>query len=394
MYKRATSVQSYSGKSRRKVSARTKPTPMQHNFDEEMMRRAIELARRGVGRVEPNPMVGCVLVGGGQVIAEGFHKRFGGPHAEIVALRGCEYSARGATAYVTLEPCCHHGKTPPCVEALIEAGVSRVVVGVGDPSSLVAGRGLRKLRRAEIRVEVGVEKRAAEELIAPFATVQTLGRPYVIAKWAQGLDGGLVPPPGESPWISCETSRKFAHRLRARVDAILVGSKTAFADDPLLTARGVLIRRVATRVVLDTRLRIAPSSKLVETSGETPTVVFTTSQRARSRKAKTLAGIGVEVVAVRERKRGLCLTDVMQNLARRGMTNVLVEGGPSVLDSFLRKKIVDEAFVFVAPRLVGSKASRGGNGRITASLRPQGVEAARSGVDLRYRWRLTSVASH
>ncbi len=331
-------------------------------------------------------MVGCVVVGDGKVMGEGFHKRYGGSHAEIVALRSCQVSPRGATVYVSLEPCCHHGKTPPCVDALIEAGVSRVVVGVLDPNPLVAGRSVRKLRRSGVKVEVGVEKQAALELLAPFSTVQTVGRPFVIAKWAEGLDGKLVTPVGESPWISCERSRKFVHRLRARVDAILVGSETVRTDDPQLTARGVAIRRVATRVVLDTRLRISPKSRLVKTASDAPVVVFTTTSRAVSSKGKTLLGKGVEIVGVAERKRGLCLMAVMRDLAGRGMTNVLVEGGPKVLDSFLRKKLVDEAFKFVAPTLAGDSI-RGG--WISANFKPLCVEVARSGVDLRYRWRLT-----
>ncbi len=354
------------------------------------MRRAIQLAQRGAGRVEPNPMVGCVVARRGKVLGEGFHRRFGGPHAEIVAIRACKQSVRGATLYVTLEPCCHEGKTPPCVDALIDAGVSRVVVGVRDPNPLVAGRSLRKLRRVGIKVDLGVEKQGAAELIAPFATVQTLRRPFIIAKWAEGLDGQLVTPRGVSPWISCETSRKFVHRLRARVDGILVGSETIRIDDPQLTARGVAIRRIATRVVVDSRLRIAPGSKLVATALDVPTIVFTTAECAVSRRAKTLAGKGVEVFAVRERKGGLCLSGVMRNLAKRGMTNVLVEGGPTILNAFLKKKIVDEAIVFVAPKLVGPKALCGDGGRVATGFRRDTGEVFRSGVDLRYRWRLTS----
>jgi len=356
-----------------------------------MMQRAIQLATRGMGRVEPNPMVGCVVTRGRRQIAQGYHRRLGGPHAEIVALRNCESPPRGATVYVTLEPCCHQGKTPPCVDALIEAGVSRVVVAVRDPNPRVKGRGLGKLRRAGIGVQVGVEKESAWELLAPFATLQTLHRPYVIAKWAQGLDGGLVTPSGDSPWISCGTSREFVHRLRARVDAIVVGSNTVCADDPQLTARDVPIRRRATRVVLDSRLRLATGSTLVRTAREVPTIAFTSSHTASSRKADRLTRRGVEVVGVREGKRGLFLADVMRNLADRQMTNVLVEGGPKVLASLFNRKIVDEAFVFVAPRFIGPKVSRNGDGRIGVGLTPRGVEIARSGVDLRYRWRFASI---
>jgi len=208
-----------------------------------MMARAIALAKRGEGRVEPNPMVGCVLVRRGQVISEGYHRRFGGPHAEIAALQACQENPRGATVYVSLEPCCHQGKTPPCTEALIEAEVKRVVVAVSDPNPAVAGRGIRRLRAARLAVQTGVLAEEAGELLAPYSTRMKLGRPYVIAKWAQSLDARLATDTGDSRWISCEHSRRMVHRLRSRVDAVLVGSGTVQADDPQLTARDVSLRR-------------------------------------------------------------------------------------------------------------------------------------------------------
>lgn len=184
------------------------------DFDRRMMARAVALARRGEGRVEPNPMVGCVVVRNRRVIGEGYHRRFGGPHAEIEALRFCTANPRGATLYVSLEPCCHHGQTPPCSDALIDARVVRVVVAVGDPNPVVQGRGIRRLRAAGIAVETGLLEREAAEVLAPYVTRMRLGRPYVIAKWAQSLDGKLATRTGDSRWISCEASRRSVHRLR------------------------------------------------------------------------------------------------------------------------------------------------------------------------------------
>ena len=280
-------------------------------FDREIMARAIALAKRGEGRVEPNPMAGCVVVRRGRIITTGYHRRFGGPHAEIEALRACGENPRGATVYVSLEPCCHYGKTPPCTQALIEAAISKVVIAVGDPSPEVSGRGIRQLRSAGITVQTGVLANEAHELLAPFTTRVRLGRPFVIAKWAQSLDGRLATPAGDSQWISCEASRRRAHRLRGRVDAVLVGSQTVLIDDPLLTARGVPVRRRATRVVLDSRLRLPNTCQLVATSKDIPTLVVTTTAKAATRKAESLRRDGVEVVSCRSRNGRVVLADAL-----------------------------------------------------------------------------------
>lgn len=360
-----------------------------------MMRRAIALARRGEGRVEPNPMVGCVVVRGGRVIGEGFHARFGGPHAEIKALHSCGSSPRGADVYVTLEPCCHVGKTAPCSEALIAARVGRVLIGLRDPFAVVNGRGVRALKRAGICVETGVLRDEAAEVIAPYLTRLISERPYVIAKWAQSIDGRLATRTGDSRWISGEVSRRRVHRLRARVDAILVGSNTVRKDDPMLTARDVVLRRRALRVVLDTRLRMLPSCQLVRTAADVPTLILTTAARARSPKAKTLTRKGVEVMGCRVKRGRLSLKACLRELARRGVTNLLVEGGASVLSSFLKAGLVDEANVFVAPKLIGdarapSLMNHFGAGRVEEAIIAQSVEVRRSGDDVQFRLRLTS----
>ena len=360
-----------------------------------MMARAIALAQRGEGRVEPNPMVGCVIVHKGRIIGEGYHRRFGGPHAELEALRACAPDPQGATVYVSLEPCCHHGKTPPCTDALIAARVAKVVVATRDPNPVVRGRGIRRLRAAGIDVETGVLEGQAAEVLAPYATRVRLGRPFVIAKWAQSLDGKLATRTGHSQWISCEASRHRVHRLRARVDAILVGSGTVLADNPLLTARGVAVRRRALRVVLDGRLRIPVKCQIVDTCSTVPTLVVTTSERMSTPKADRLRRCGIEVVACRSRGDRLQLDDCLRMLAGRQVTNVLVEGGPEVFTSLLDAGLVDEAFVFASPMLIGGHAAPsalGGAGASNpaAAITPRSVRIQRSGPDLLYRMRFAT----
>jgi diaminohydroxyphosphoribosylaminopyrimidine deaminase/5-amino-6-(5-phosphoribosylamino)uracil reductase len=359
-----------------------------------MMARAITLAKRGQGRVEPNPMVGCVIVRGGRIIGEGYHRRFGKAHAEVEALRDCSENPRGATIYVSLEPCCHTGKTPPCTTALIEAGIGKVVIGTRDPSPEVNGKGIRRLRAAGITVQTGALADEARELIAPFTTRSTLGRPFVIAKWAQSLDGRLGTSTGDSRWISCEASRHRVHQLRARVDAVVVGSGTVLTDNPRLTARGVSLRRRATRVVVDSRLRIPPECELVTTSENVPTLVVTTSQKAATKKSKTMRNAGVEIVACRARGGRVLLGDVLRKMAGREMTNVLVEGGPMFLGSLLEAGLVDEAFVFIAPILLGGVGSAGtlrnlGVRRVVDAARPRRVTTIKSGDDTLCHLRMT-----
>lgn len=362
--------------------------------DQYFMRRALLLARRGEGRVEPNPMVGCVICRDGRIIGEGFHRRFGGPHAEVDALRRCSKSPRHATLYVTLEPCCHVGKTPPCTSALVEAGIARVVVACRDPNPLVDGKGIAALRRAGIDVSVGVTQDDAAELLAPFATVQRLQRPYVIVKWAQSLDGKLATRTGESRWISGEAARRRVHRLRSRMDAILVGAGTVCADDPLLTARGVPLRRRALRVVCDGQLNLPIKCQLVVTARQVPTLVFTAMDNIESAKAQRLRASGVEVVGLRAAGTSRFLAGALRDLARRGVTNLLVEGGAQVLAGFLDARLVDEALVFVAPLLIGgTKAPSPWNGLGVAELAdarlPRLVSVTRLGHDHLFRLRLT-----
>lgn len=321
------------------------------------MRRALALAQRGEGRVEPNPMVGCVLARGGRIIAEGWHRRFGGAHAEVNALRAAAgASLSGATAYVTLEPCCITGKTPPCVDALIAARVRRVVAATLDPNPRVDGGGVRALRRAGVRVEIGLLRADAEDLIAPFRKLMLRRRPWVIAKWAQSLDGVIATHAGDARWISDLAARAHAHRVRGRVDAILVGVNTVLRDDPRLTCRHAAPRRVAARIVLDSSLRTPLSAALVRTARRQRTMIFCT-HAAPARRAQRLESAGCIVHATRADRGRVRIDDVLDTLGRAAMSKVLVEGGGETLGAFFDRRLIDEIHAYVAPSIVGGRAA-------------------------------------
>jgi diaminohydroxyphosphoribosylaminopyrimidine deaminase/5-amino-6-(5-phosphoribosylamino)uracil reductase len=324
--------------------------------DEVWMRRALALAEQGRGAVEPNPLVGAVVVRDGALVGEGFHQRYGGPHAEVGALAAAGGAARGATLYVTLEPCCHFGKTPPCTDAVLRAGVRRVVAAMADPFPAVAGRGAALLREAGVAVEVGLGEEQARRLNAPYLTLLAAGRPHVHAKWAMTLDGKIATHRGDSKWISNEASRRRAHALRGRMDAVLVGAGTALADDPLLTARPPG-PRTATRVVLDSAGRLPPKSNLVRTAMQTPTLVATTA-RMPSATADQLRRAGCEVLVQPDEGGKVGLPALLRELGRRRMTNLLVEGGGEVLGSFRDAGLIDEVHAFIAPRVLGGAAAR------------------------------------
>jgi len=334
--------------------------------DAEWMERACQLARLGEGHVEPNPMVGCVLVRDGQLLAEGYHARYGGPHAERQALSHLDQgAARGATAYVTLEPCCHYGKTPPCTEALIAAGVARVCCAVLDPFDQVAGRGVAQLRAAGIQVDVGCGQIEARQLMAPYLKRITQGLPFVIAKWAMSLDGRMATRTGDSRWISSEASRAHAHRIRGRMDAIIVGSRTAAIDDPLLTARPSGPRQPV-RVVVDSLARLQLNSQLARTAHETPVLIWT-SNAASETAVNALTQAGCRVVRGGELP-SQRLPDLLRFLAEHyAATNVLVEGGGELLGHFFDLDAIDEIQVYIAPRLIGGSAA-------TAPLSATGLE--------------------
>jgi len=321
--------------------------------DRDWMAEAQALAERGRGFVEPNPLVGAVVVRDGQLVGEGWHQRYGEAHAEVNALVAAGEAARGATLYVTLEPCCHFGKTPPCTEAVIRAGIARVVAAISDPFPQVAGQGAELLHQAGIAVDFGVCETEARRLNAPYLKLLAKGRPYVHAKWAMTLDGKIATRTGDSKWISTEASRLRVHALRGRMDAIVVGIGTVLADDPLLTVRPPG-QRTPVRVVLDHRGRTPPTSQLAKTARQTPTWIVTAGEPAPQ-----LAALGCEILTYPD------LAALLDEMGRRRMTNVLVEGGSGVLGSFFDAGEIDEVHAFVAPRLVGGTQGRtpiGGRG--------------------------------
>lgn len=357
----------------------------QKDLDQWHMRRALELAAQGRGRVEPNPMVGCVLARGAEVIAEGWHRMFGGPHAEIDALAVAGDRAAGATAYITLEPCCHFGKTPPCTEALITAGVRRVVAAMRDPFPAVSGRGAEQLVAAGIEVNFGVLEADARSLNAPYLKLVETGLPWVIAKWAMTLDGKIATRTGDSRWISGDVSRAWVHELRGRVDAIIVGSGTALRDDPLLTARPPG-PRTAARIVLDSQASLPPESQLVRTARDCPVIVAAASS-APAEKCERLAKTGCEVLSLAAATHAERLTKLLAELGRRRMTNVLVEGGGRLLGQFFDVGQIDEVHVFIAPRLIGGANAPSPIGGLGAAAIAEGlmldiVSRQQSGDDL------------
>jgi len=329
------------------------------------MQRALKLAARGQGIVEPNPMVGCVIARGDKILGEGYHKQFGGPHAEIEALAACKkagHKVAGADVYVTLEPCAHTGKTPPYVDALIEANVGRVIAAMRDPFPKVNGAGFTKLKKAKIAVETGLCEEQARELNQPFFKRLKTGVPWVIVKWAQTVDWNIATRTGDSKWISNEDSRHIAHEVRARVDAIIVGIGTVMQDDPMLTARDVKVKRMARRVVIDPTLKLTIDHQLVRSLHRKNGPPITIGARseildARPKRMIELEERGVEFLAlpVKEVDGGrFALRPLLKHLAaKHDATNIMVEGGGTVIGSLFAEDVVDEAMIFVGPKLLG-----------------------------------------
>lgn len=359
--------------------------------DEKYIERCFELARRGMGRVSPNPLVGCVIVRDGKLVAEGYHQRFGGPHAEVLALRKAGKKARGATLYVNLEPCSHHGKTPPCTEAIIAAGVKRVVASTKDPNPLVAGSGFEKLRKAGIQVHVGVLRNEAEELNEKFVTFMKTGFPFVGVKVAQTLDGKIADPFGRSKWITDEEARTYAHQLRTEYDAILVGAGTVQRDDPQLTVRKVQGRNPL-RVVLDGRLSVKPNAKVFKTrNAQTIVLTSTLAMKKYPRKVGQLTMRGVDVLSV-ERNTDLDPKAVLAVLGEMNISSVLVEGGAHTISRFLEEGLVQKVHCFIAPKILGAglEGWRLQSGRrLSQSIQLKNVRLRMVGKDLLLEGRIS-----
>lgn len=319
--------------------------------DEQFMRRALELAAKAMGRTSPNPLVGCVLVKDNQIIGEGFHHKAGTPHAEVHALSAAGNQANGATAYVTLEPCSHFGRTPPCADALINAKIKRVVVAMMDPNPLVAGQGLDRLREAGIQVDLGLMNLEAQRLNEVFIKAITTGLPFVIYKSAMTLDGKIATETGDSRWISNEASRNFAHQLRNYCDVILVGSETVHKDNPALTCRG-LNGKDPIRLIIDGSLRINENAKVLTSSPVSHCIIATTLSASKE-KIKRLDSLPLVDVWQYDTERYVPLNKLMRDLVRKGWTSVLLEGGGGLAGAMLQENLVNKVELFIAPKLVG-----------------------------------------
>jgi len=353
------------------------------------MRRALRLACQALGDTSPNPLVGAVVVRHGRVVGQGYHRRAGLPHAEVEALRQAGAQASGAILYVTLEPCNHVGRTPPCVDAVIAAGIRHVVIAMRDPNPLTNGQGIARLRRAGVRVETGMLAEEARRLNEPFVKYITRKMPWVIAKVAQSLDGKIATRTGESRWISSVASRQLVHRLRRQVDGIMVGVNTILRDDPLLSARSsARFARVdrPVKVIVDSHLRTPLSSRCLSASSPAPTMIATT-ERSPTKRA-SFERRGVEVLVVRAVKGRVPLRPVFRELARRHqITSLLIEGGGEVLASALSERLVDRLVWYVAPILIGGRTSPpaiGGEGisRLAEAVRLKDVVIRRVGPDV------------
>lgn len=329
------------------------------DHDKKFMQQALKLAARGIGSVEPNPVVGCVIVKSGKVIGTGWHKKFGEPHAEINAIEDCKSRGNnpaGAVMYITLEPCCHFGKTPPCTQAVIAAQPARVVIATFDPSEHASGKGVQQLRDAGIDVQTGLYQKQARLLNAAFFKFVTTGRPWVILKWAQSIDGKLARQDRSTEqWISNEKSRKDAHKLRRSVQAILVGINTVLTDDPLLTPRPGRGKKPL-RIVTDSNLRIPLDCKLVKTAGANPVLIVTTGKAIDENpsKGEKLKAGQVELLSVPTVDGRCSLKELLDELGRRKIIRLLVEGGPKILAAFLKEQLADEVCIYIAPGLLGS----------------------------------------
>ncbi len=357
-------------------------TPEHQHF----MQLALDLAQQGVGRTAPNPPVGAVIVKSGIVIGEGFHPRAGEPHAEIFALQQAGERAHGAEIYVTLEPCSHHGKTPPCVDALIAAGIKSVYLGIVDPNPQVAGNGIKKLQESAIHVQTGILESSCRRLIAPFSKHIRTGLPYTIYKAATTVDGNTATTTGDSRWVSGETSRLQVHRLRNRVEAIMVGVGTVLSDDPLLNTRipeggG----RDPLRVVVDSQLRISPECRMLTQESSAKTLIATISTDLK--KITELQKTGAEIVVFLSNSGRVPLIKLWEELGRRNIQTLLLEGGSVLAKAALNNALIDRLMLFVAPKLLGGSSGCGifsGSGfmKMTAAIKLEDVRYKQVGEDL------------
>ena len=332
---------------------------MKQELQEQWMRRALELAGKAVGRTSPNPLVGAVIVKNGRLIAEGYHKKAGRPHGEIEALKKAGKRSKGAQLFVNLEPCCHQGRTPPCTKAIIESGIKEVFVGMRDPNPLVAGKGIRQLKRAGITVHSGLLKADCQRLNEVFVKFIETGVPFVTLKSALSLDGKIATSTGESQWITGPEARERVHRMRDQVDAILVGSGTVLEDNPRLTTR---LKKGGgcnpARVILDAKAEIPIKARVFHHARQ-DRVIYVTTRRASTRRINRLHEAGAQVYLLPEKNGRISLKKLVKLLGQSGVTSVLIEGGGGLNASTLRAGIVDKVVLFLAPLIIGGESSPG-----------------------------------
>lgn len=353
--------------------------------DERYMARALELARLGEGRTRPNPAVGAVVVRDGDVVGEGHHSLAGEPHAEIFALRQAGEKARGAELFVTLEPCSHHGRTGPCAEAVLAAGIRRICIGTSDPNPQVSGRGIARLQACGAEVRLGVLEAECRRLIAPFAKHVTTGLPFVVLKSAMTLDGRTATVTGDSRWISGAESRAWVHHVRDRLDAVMVGIGTLLRDDPLLTTRLPEGGRDAARIVVDSRLRIPETAAILTVESAAPTIIATTPA-APPEKLARLEARGAQIVMTTAGEGGVDLRDLLRRLGASGIQSILLEGGNILNAAALRAGLIDRVMIFIAPLLLGSGEAPGvfagrGPERLADALKLSDIQVRRFGDD-------------
>lgn len=325
--------------------------------DEKYMRLALELAEKGRGLTSPNPCVGAVVVKDGRIIGKGYHKKAGGPHAEIYALRQAGRRAKGATLYVSLEPCRHYGRTPPCTDTIISSKVKRVVAAMKDPNPLNNGKGLMILKRNGIRVKVGILEDEVRRLNETFVKYITTKIPFVTVKSAQSLDGKIATRSGDSKWITCECSRKFTHRIRSQADAILVGVETILKDNPLLSVRpkNKNLKQPA-KIILDSRLRTPVVARIFSKDSPGEVIIATTKVASKNRQ-RALKKKGAEILVIKSKDKKVDIKSLLRILARKEFAHILIEGGGEVIASAFEANVVDKALFFIAPKIIGGKQS-------------------------------------
>jgi len=326
------------------------------DVDKKYMALALELAEKGRGKVEPNPMVGAVLVKDGEIVGKGYHQVFGGAHAEVYAIHEGGTNSRGATLYVSMEPCAHYGKTAPCVDAIIKAGIKKVVAAIIDPNHITSGKGIQKLKGGGVEVVVGVMEMQAKRHNAPFFKLMQKGLPYVTVKWAMSIDGKIATHTGESRWITSDESRKYAHKIRGQMDGILVGINTVARDDPLLTCR-IEGWRNPKRIVVDSNALLPIHSRLLSTINEGE-IIIAVNKNAQPNRVEKLEQLGCKIVRTNDINGYVDLNELFQQLGEMKLTNILVEGGSRVITSVIEGHLADKAMIFIAPIIIGGEGAK------------------------------------